>query len=130
MDLSSWAVVIPSNREVLASRLAAIPAGVAIYVVEDGDAPVDVSRSDVRVFSKESQRRFMGRDYDAAVMASGFVGFMLGTTANALGKPVRSVTLLGYTGTLTWKQEPDAFVVTLPNTSAFRTALGFKIETK
>jgi ESS family glutamate:Na+ symporter len=28
--------------------------------------------------------RVMGRDYDAAVMASGFCGFMLGTTANAM----------------------------------------------
>jgi ESS family glutamate:Na+ symporter len=28
--------------------------------------------------------RVMGRDYEAAVMASGFCGFMLGTTANAL----------------------------------------------
>jgi ESS family glutamate:Na+ symporter len=28
--------------------------------------------------------RLMGRDYDAAVMSSGFVGFMLGTTANAM----------------------------------------------
>jgi ESS family glutamate:Na+ symporter len=28
--------------------------------------------------------RFFGKDYDAAVMAGGFVGFMLGTTANAL----------------------------------------------
>lgn len=28
--------------------------------------------------------RFMGRDYDAAVMSSGFCGFMLGTTANAM----------------------------------------------
>jgi glutamate:Na+ symporter, ESS family len=28
--------------------------------------------------------RAMGRDYDAAVMAGGFCGFMLGTTANAL----------------------------------------------
>jgi glutamate:Na+ symporter, ESS family len=28
--------------------------------------------------------RLMGRDYDAAVMASGFTGFMLGTTANAM----------------------------------------------
>lgn len=28
--------------------------------------------------------RLMGRDYDAAVMASGFCGFMLGTTANAM----------------------------------------------
>ncbi|MBP1654234.1 MAG: gltS 1 [Bacteroidetes bacterium] len=28
--------------------------------------------------------RVMGRDYDAAVMSTGFVGFVLGTTANAL----------------------------------------------
>jgi ESS family glutamate:Na+ symporter len=28
--------------------------------------------------------RLMGRDYDAAVMASGFCGFMLGTTAHAV----------------------------------------------
>lgn len=54
----------------------------------------------------------------------------LGTTANLAGKPVKSVTLLGYSGSLTWKQEPEALVVTLPDTSAFRTALGFKIETK
>jgi ESS family glutamate:Na+ symporter len=26
----------------------------------------------------------MGRDYDSAVMSSGFVGFVLGTTANAV----------------------------------------------
>ena len=28
--------------------------------------------------------RVMGRDYDAAVMSGGFVGFMMGTTANAM----------------------------------------------
>ena len=28
--------------------------------------------------------RLMGRDYDAAVISSGFCGFMLGTTANAM----------------------------------------------
>jgi ESS family glutamate:Na+ symporter len=28
--------------------------------------------------------RMMGRDYDAAVMGGGFIGFMLGTTANAM----------------------------------------------
>jgi ESS family glutamate:Na+ symporter len=28
--------------------------------------------------------RVMGRDYEAAVMTGGFVGFMLGTTANAI----------------------------------------------
>jgi hypothetical protein len=63
VDLSSCAVVIPSNREVLAPRLAAIPPEVPIYVVEDSDAPVHVSRPGVRVFSKDFQRRFMGRDY-------------------------------------------------------------------
>jgi ESS family glutamate:Na+ symporter len=28
--------------------------------------------------------RFMGRDYESAVMSGGFIGFMLGTTANAM----------------------------------------------
>jgi ESS family glutamate:Na+ symporter len=28
--------------------------------------------------------RLMGRDYDSAVMASGFIGFAMGTTANAV----------------------------------------------
>jgi ESS family glutamate:Na+ symporter len=28
--------------------------------------------------------RLMGRDYEASVMGGGFVGFMLGTTANAM----------------------------------------------
>ena len=28
--------------------------------------------------------KLMGRDYDAAVMGGGFIGFMLGTTANAM----------------------------------------------
>lgn len=35
--------------------------------------------------------RLMGRDYDAAVMAGGFTGFMLGTTANAMAV-MRTVT--------------------------------------
>ena len=35
--------------------------------------------------------RVMGRDYDAAVMAGGFTGFMLGTTANAMAV-MRTVT--------------------------------------
>jgi len=28
--------------------------------------------------------RLMGRDYESAVMGGGFIGFMLGTTANAM----------------------------------------------
>lgn len=35
--------------------------------------------------------RWMGKDYDSAVMSSGFLGFMLGTTANAMAN-MRSLT--------------------------------------
>ena len=54
----------------------------------------------------------------------------LGSMANALGKPIETVSLLGHAGALTWKQEADALVITCPDTSAFQTALGFKIETR
>ena len=39
--------------------------------------------------------RLMGRDYDAAVMAGGFTGFMLGTTANAMAVMGALVTRYG-----------------------------------
>jgi ESS family glutamate:Na+ symporter len=45
----------------------------------------------------------MGRDYDAAVMASGFAGFMLGTTANAMANMSALVEKYG--------QAPRAFLV-------------------
>ena len=38
----------------------------------------------VAVFAYWVVYRMMGRDYDAAVMGGGFIGFMLGTTANAM----------------------------------------------
>jgi glutamate:Na+ symporter, ESS family len=38
----------------------------------------------VLLFAVTASFRLMGRDYDSAVMASGFVGFVLGTTANAI----------------------------------------------
>ncbi len=38
----------------------------------------------VVVFAVTVSFRLMGRDYDSAVMASGFIGFVLGTTANAV----------------------------------------------
>jgi glutamate:Na+ symporter, ESS family len=54
--------------------------------------------------------RFMGRDYEAAVMAGGFCGFMLGTTANAMA----------CMGVLTEKHgpAPRAFIV-VPLVGAF-----------
>lgn len=54
--------------------------------------------------------RLMGRDYDAAVMSSGFIGFMLGTTANAMANMEALVERYG--------PAPRAFLV-VPMVGAF-----------
>jgi glutamate:Na+ symporter, ESS family len=54
--------------------------------------------------------RVMGRDYDSAVMSSGFVGFMLGTTANAMANMEALVQK--------FKPAPKAFLV-VPMVGAF-----------
>jgi ESS family glutamate:Na+ symporter len=54
--------------------------------------------------------RLMGRDYEAAVMGGGFVGFMLGTTANALANMRALVEKFG--------PAPRAFLV-VPMVGAF-----------
>jgi ESS family glutamate:Na+ symporter len=54
--------------------------------------------------------RFMGRDYDAAVMSGGFIGFMLGTTANAMANMEALVQR--------FKPAPKAFLV-VPMVGAF-----------
>ena len=54
--------------------------------------------------------RLMGRDYEAAVMSSGFVGFMLGTTANAMANMEAIVQRFG--------PAPRAFLV-VPMVGAF-----------
>jgi ESS family glutamate:Na+ symporter len=52
----------------------------------------------------------MGRDYDSAVMSSGFVGFMLGTTANAMANMEAIVQR--------YRASPKAFLV-VPMVGAF-----------
>jgi glutamate:Na+ symporter, ESS family len=54
--------------------------------------------------------RVMGRDYDAAVMSGGFIGFMLGTTANAMANMDALVQR--------FKPAPKAFLV-VPMVGAF-----------
>jgi ESS family glutamate:Na+ symporter len=54
--------------------------------------------------------RLMGKDYDSAVMASGFCGFMLGTTANAMANMEALVERYG--------PAPRAFLV-VPMVGAF-----------
>jgi ESS family glutamate:Na+ symporter len=52
----------------------------------------------------------MGKDYDSAVMASGFIGFVLGTTANAVANMRALVARFG--------PAPRAFLV-VPLVGAF-----------
>ena len=64
----------------------------------------------VTMFAAFVSYRLMGRDYDAAVMSSGFVGFALGTTANAMANMKTLVTKYG--------PAPRAFLV-VPMVGAF-----------
>lgn len=62
------------------------------------------------VFALTASFRLMGRDYDSAVMAGGFIGFALGTTANAVVNMRALVTKYG--------PAPRAFLV-VPLVGAF-----------
>jgi ESS family glutamate:Na+ symporter len=64
----------------------------------------------IAAFALSASFRLMGRDYDSAVMASGFVGFALGTTANAVANMRSLVTKFG--------PAPRAFLV-VPLVGAF-----------
>jgi glutamate:Na+ symporter, ESS family len=64
----------------------------------------------VLLFAATASFRLMGKDYDSAVMASGFVGFVLGTTANAVANMRALVTRFG--------PAPRAFLV-VPLVGAF-----------
>ncbi len=52
----------------------------------------------------------------------------LGTDAKYLGRPVKSVKLLGHDGELQWKQEADGLAITCPAEMPFATSIVFKIE--
>lgn len=64
----------------------------------------------VAAFAVTAGFRLMGRDYDSAVIASGFIGFVLGTTANAVAN-MRALTAR-------FGPSPHAFVV-VPMVGAF-----------
>jgi ESS family glutamate:Na+ symporter len=64
----------------------------------------------VTIFSGTIGFRVMGRNYDSAVMAGGFIGFVLGTTANAIANMRALTTAFG--------PSPRAFIV-VPLVGAF-----------
>jgi alpha-L-fucosidase len=52
----------------------------------------------------------------------------LGSGSGLLAKPITSVELLGYAGTVSWTQAADSLQITIPSDmGAFKTAIGFKI---
>ncbi|HEU4682421.1 MAG TPA: sodium/glutamate symporter, partial [Gemmatimonadales bacterium] len=64
----------------------------------------------VMLFALTASFQVMGKDYESAVMASGFVGFVLGTTANAVANMRALVARFG--------SAPRAFLV-VPLVGAF-----------
>jgi alpha-L-fucosidase len=52
----------------------------------------------------------------------------LGTDLKYFPTPIKSVKLLGYDGSLKWKQAADGLMITCPDTTPFKTAVTFKIE--
>ncbi|MFN0159414.1 MAG: sodium/glutamate symporter [Bacteroidota bacterium] len=62
------------------------------------------------LFAVSPMFRIMGKNYDAAVMAGGFIGFVLGTTANAMANMKTVVNKFG--------PSPQAFLV-VPMVGAF-----------
>lgn len=52
----------------------------------------------------------------------------LGTEADYLSHPVKTVKLLGYDGKLEWQQQADGLSITCPEAMPFETSVVFRIE--
>jgi len=52
----------------------------------------------------------------------------LGASATYLGKPVKSIKLLGYNSQLEWKQETDGLIITCPLEMPYENSVVFKID--
>jgi alpha-L-fucosidase len=46
----------------------------------------------------------------------------------AVPTPIKAVTLLGSDAKLTWVQQADGLVITCPDTSKFKSAIGFRVS--
>jgi alpha-L-fucosidase len=87
------------------------------------------------VFGPEDVRFTLGRDgslyaFTMTVPAGGteLRIHSLGRKAGLLGKPVSAVRLLGYGGTLRWRQEDEALVIDCPPDMPFAAALAFNVR--
>jgi hypothetical protein len=57
-------VIIPSIRDIVPERIAAVPEDVDVFVIDDSDGRIRPSRDRMKVFRYRDQREVMGPDYD------------------------------------------------------------------
>jgi hypothetical protein len=57
-------LVIPSIRDIVPERIAAVPEDVDVFVIDDSDGNIRQSRDRMKVFYYRDQREVMGADYD------------------------------------------------------------------
>src|SRR5690606_26780961 len=62
LNLSDWAVVMPSIREVNLEYLAPIPEDVKIFIVDDSNGTIEPSRPNMEVFVYDDYRRVLGEE--------------------------------------------------------------------
>ena len=60
LNLSEWAVVMPSIREINLEYLAPIPEEVRIFIVDDSNGTIEPSRPNMEVFVYDDYRRVLG----------------------------------------------------------------------
>ena len=120
----SKAWVIPGEGEIVNGKLKMIPGG-----------KLGRAQAEIR-FGPQDFRFTVGKDgalYATCltVPASGTELRItsLGSSSPHRAGPISKVTLLGHEGApLVWNQTPEALVITCPDTSAFRTAIVFRVE--
>ncbi|MGH6690790.1 MAG: hypothetical protein ACREF4_08945 [Gammaproteobacteria bacterium] len=57
-------LIIPSIRDIVAERIAAVPEDVDIIVIDDSDGNIKPTRDRMKVFYYRDQQDVMGKDYD------------------------------------------------------------------
>jgi alpha-L-fucosidase len=92
------------------------------------------SRQASYAFTNEDFRFTMGKDGSVYAFCMTVPGSgaqikitSLGTAAAALAGPIKAVSLLGSESKLSWTQQADGLVITCPDTTPFKSAIGFKI---
>jgi len=119
----SRAWVIPGEGEQVNGKLKMIPGG----AINKRHADFSFSVADFRFTVGKNNALYA---FCMAVPQAGTQVIIksLGKAASHLGRPVQSVELLGFKGSLSWKQEQDGLVITYPAGLTLENSIVFKIN--